>query len=132
MSYLYNQNTDTYFRSFQNGEKHLSYTCEHTKEQPSPHFDCPAPTQINPDVVIVMRVKQRTSPLDHYHEDITTIGSGSAYIFQNGTVFEGSWHKSDRSSQIIFKDSNGKIIKLKPGRTWISAIPESYGKISYD
>ena len=79
-----------------------------------------------------MRVKPRTSPLDHYHEDITTIGSGSAYIFQNGTVFEGSWHKSDRSSQIIFKDSNGEIIKLKPGRTWISAIPESYGKISYD
>lgn len=132
VSYLYNQNTNTYFRSFQNGEKHLSYTCEHTKEQPSPHFDCPAPTQINPDVVIVMRVKQRTSPLDHYHEDITTIGSGSTYIFQNGTVFEGSWHKSDRSSQIIFKDSNGEIIKLKPGRTWISAIPESYGKISYD
>lgn len=132
VNYLYNQATNTYLRSFQNGEKHLSYNCENTKENPNPPFDCSTPTQINPDVVIVLKVNQRTSPLDHYHEDITTIGSGPAYIFQNGTVFEGSWHKKDSNSQIIFKDPQGELIKLKPGRVWISAIPESYGKISYD
>ena len=79
-----------------------------------------------------MRVKQHTSPLDHYHEDITTIGSGPAYIFQNGTVLEGTWHKSSRESQFIFKNQQGEEIKLKPGRTWLSAIPESYGEITYD
>ena len=132
VDYLYNSNTNTYARSFQNGEKHLSYTCENTKNKPTPALDCGTPTQVNPDVVIVMRVKQHTSPLDHYHEDITTIGSGSAYIFQNGTVLEGTWHKLNRESQIVFKNQQGEEIKLKPGRIWLSAIPESYGKITYD
>ena len=79
-----------------------------------------------------MRVKQHTSTLDHYHEDITTIGSGLAYIFQNGIVLEGTWHKLNRESQIVFKNQQGEEIKLKPGRIWLSVIPESYGKITYD
>ena len=79
-----------------------------------------------------MRVKERTSPLDGYHEDITTTGSGKVHIFQNGTVFEGAWHKANRESQISFKTTTGEEIKLKPGRTWISAIPDSYGKLSYE
>ncbi len=132
VDYLYNPNTNTYLRSFQNGEKHLSYTCENTKNKPTPALDCSTPVQIAPEVVVVMRVKQHTSPLDHYHEDITTIGSGPAYIFQNGTVLEGTWHKSSRESQFIFKNQQGEEIKLKPGRTWLSAIPESYGEITYD
>ena len=132
VDYLYNPNTNTYMRSFQNGKKHLSYTCENTKNKPTPALDCGAPTQVNPDVVIVMRVNQQTSPLDHYHEDITTIGSRLAYIFQNGTVLEGTWHKLSRESQFVFKNQQGEEIKLKPGRIWLSAIPESYGKITYD
>lgn len=132
VNYNYNPSTNTYFRSFASGEAHTSYTCENTKSNPSPKRDCGEPTQINPDTVIVIRVKEQTSLLDHYHEDITTIGSGKAYVFQNGTVFEGTWQKNDRMSQLTFKNNQGETIKLKPGQTWISAIPDSYGKISYE
>lgn len=132
VNYAYSKNTNTYFRSYANGETHLSYTCENVPAKPSPKRDCNQPYQINPDVVIVMRVKERTSPLDGYHEDITTTGSGKVHIFQNGTVFEGTWHKANRESQISFKTTTGEEIKLKPGRTWISAIPDSYGKLSYE
>lgn len=132
VNYVYNKDANTYFRSYANGEAHLSYTCDNVPSTPSPKRDCGQPTQINPDVVIVMRVKERTSPLDGYHEDITTTGSGIAHIFQNGTVFEGTWHKANRDTQISFKAASGEEIKLKPGRTWISAIPDSYGKLSYE
>ena len=50
----------------------------------------------------------------------------------NGTVLEGTWHKLNRESQIVFKNQQGEEIKLKPGRIWLSAIHESYGKITYD
>lgn len=131
VNYLYNSETNTYFRSFANGQQHTSYTCENTKQNPAPKIDCNEPTQINPDVVIVIKVQERTSPLDNYHEDITTTGSGTAYIFQNGTFYEGIWQKNNRTSQISFKKQSGEDIKIKPGRIWISAIPNSYGQITY-
>lgn len=131
VNYTYNQDTNTYFRTYASGEAHLSYSCKGTKTSPSPKIDCGEPTQINPDVVIVMTVKERTSPLDNYHEEITTIGSGKVSIFQNGTILEGTWQKADRQSQLIFKFTSGEEIKIKPGRTWISAIPDSYGQLSF-
>ena len=67
---------------------------------------------------------------DGYHEDITTIGSGPAYIFQNGTVTEGTWEKSSQSSQIRFLDAAGEPVSLTPGQLWIAAVPE-YGSVHY-
>ena len=67
---------------------------------------------------------------DGYHEDITTIGSGPAYIFQNGTVTEGTWEKSSQSSQIRFLDAAGEPVSLAPGQLWIAAVPE-YGSVIY-
>lgn len=131
VNYAYNQDTNTYFRTYASGEAHLSYSCKGTKTSPSPKIDCGEPTQINPDIVIVMSVKERTSPLDNYHEEITTIGSGKVAIFQNGTIFEGTWQKADRQSQLTFKSTSGEEIKLKPGRIWISAIPDSHGQVSF-
>lgn len=132
IDYRYHPESNTYFRFFANGTPHLSYTCENTQAHPAPKADCGEATQLNPEVIIVMRVQEYTSPIDNYHEDITTVGSGQVYIFQNGTVFEGTWQKASRTEQIKFKNHHGEEIKLKPGRTWLSAIPNSYGKLSYE
>ena len=67
---------------------------------------------------------------DNYHENITTTGSGKAYIFQNGDVIEGTWSKPTKNDQIKFADNDNHEIKLAPGQTFISAIP-SYGSIEY-
>jgi Protein of unknown function (DUF3048) C-terminal domain len=51
-----------------------------------------------------------------------TIGSGEAYVFQNGTAQQASWEKTDKKSQLRFIDSNKKDIPLEVGQTWITAI----------
>lgn len=128
-TYAYNSETNSYDR-FYNNEPHLSYNCTGELGEVTPEETCGEPTQISPKVVIAMKVNE-TKAADGYHESITTIGSGEAYIFQNGEVVEGFWEKSSRDSQIIFKDGKKIELKLIPGQTWISAIP-TYGSVSYE
>lgn len=129
-TYVYDSTTNSYARSYANSTPHTSYTCPPDLDHPRPKQACSQPTQISPKVVIAMLVDQSTA-WDNYHQNITTIGSDTAFIFQNGTAIKGTWSKSDRNSQIIFKDESGKPIPLTPGQTWISAVPKSTGSVHY-
>jgi hypothetical protein len=82
---------------------------------------------ITPNVVIGMDVTETRIFEDGYREQITTIGSGKAHIFQNGTELEATWTKKDKGSQLSFTDSTGKEIPLNRGQTWITAIPTNKG-----
>lgn len=82
---------------------------------------------IKPSVVIVLDTKMTTVMEDGYRQNISTIGSGKAHIFQNGEVIVGTWAKADRGSQLVFADSTGKEIKLNRGQTWITAVPANQG-----
>ena len=61
---------------------------------------------------------------DGYREQITTSGTGTGYIFQDGTAQQVTWQKADAKSQITFTDSSGKQVSLNRGQTWITALPE--------
>lgn len=87
--------------------------------------------QLAPTTVVVIKVDMARVLEDGYRESIATSGSGQAYIFQNGQVTEGTWKKNDRQSQIEFIDSNQKPILLNRGQTWISAVPNSSGDVSW-
>jgi hypothetical protein len=113
-SYAFDATTNTYIRS-QAGAKHAD------RED----------GQIAPSVVIVMKVNQTTVFEDGNREQITTIGSGEAYIFQNGTVTSGTWHKDSLKGQIYYKDSTGTPVSLNRGQTWITAVPNSRGGVSW-
>ena len=76
-----------------------------------------------------MRVDESTILEDGYRENITTIGSGAATIFQNGTATTATWHKPSKLDQISFKDAAGADIPLVRGQTWIVAVPNSYGDV---
>lgn len=129
-SYFYDSATNKYYRYFATGDQHFTYDCPADLYQPNTLTDCGDPVPVSPSVVIAMVVNQ--SPMaDNYHENIRTIGSGTATIFQNGEVIEGSWTKSSVDEQIVFRDATGNIVKLSPGQTWISAIPQ-YGSVSYE
>lgn len=127
--YSYNAATNSYDRSYAYGEPHNSYLCTDPNIGEVDPQDYCKETQISPAVVIAMLVNEHVAS-DGYHEDITTAGTGTAYIFQNGIAIEGLWHKASPSSQIVFKDGAGQEIKLAPGQTWISAVP-TYGSVSY-
>ncbi|HUS26722.1 MAG TPA: DUF3048 domain-containing protein [Nevskiaceae bacterium] len=69
-------------------------------------------TQIAPKVVAVMVSPQGKEAL----------GSGQLFVFQDGTLTQGTWQKTDKSSQIKFTDTGGKTLKLNPGQTWVTAL----------
>lgn len=124
--YDYDAGTNTYKRSYETGAEHTSYNCEGKSSGITPELVCDE-EQLAPAVVIGMMVQERKASYDNYHEDISTIGAGDAYIFQNGGVIKGTWEKSSKDAQIIFRDEKNNEVKLIPGQTWIHAIPQSYG-----
>ncbi len=114
-SYIYNAATNTYARS-QAGTPHL--------EEDG--------TQIAPSVVIAMHVEEYSSSDPENHEVITTVGSGAATIFQDGVAIEGTWTKPSQFENIKFTDATGVEIPLVRGQTWIAAVPNAYGTVTYN
>lgn len=84
-----------------------------------PHNDAGAKKQINPKVVIAL-------VMNHYYDGIYSVysdsGTGTAYIFQDGTVKKATWSKKSRASQLKFLDDKNNDVALNPGQTWISLV----------
>lgn len=113
-TYAYDASTNTYARS----------------QAGAPHLDR-EDGQITPSVVIAMHVDMSLIMQDGSREDITTVGSGNATIFQNGTAKNVTWHKASRASQLSFTDETGADVPLVRGQTWIAAVPNSGGSVSW-
>lgn len=113
-NYTYNPATNTYSRS-QGGEAHVD------------REDGP----IAPSVILALKVDMSTVMEDGYRQNINTNGSGTAYLFQNGTAQEVTWQKSDRLSPLKITDANGSEVSLVRGQTWISAVPNSNGAVTW-
>ncbi|MBR2695509.1 DUF3048 domain-containing protein [Candidatus Saccharibacteria bacterium] len=123
--YDYDATNNTYKRSYATGAPHTSYDCSDKSGEITPELVC-SEEQLAPSVIIAMIVQEKKASYDNYHEDISTIGAGDAYVFQNGGMIEATWEKSSKDAQIIFRNRAGEEIKLVPGQTWISAIPAAY------
>jgi hypothetical protein len=109
VNYQYNPKLDSYARS----------------EGGAPMIDSNTGQQLNPKVVIAIVVPWTDGPIDAsgaYYTDYSDIGSGTAYVFQDGIVTQGVWKKSSPASQIQFDSSSGSPIKLNAGQTWITAV----------
>lgn len=129
VNYNYDAETNTYLRSYESGNVHQVYNCtDGGLDNRNPEDVCTL-GQVAPAVVVAMMV-QESRAADNYHEDITAIGSGKAYIFQNGTAIEANWNKASAEDQIKFTDSGGKEVKLAPGQTFITAVP-NYGSVDF-
>lgn len=105
-TYAYEKDSNSYVRS-QGGEPHLD------REE----------GQIKPKVVVVLKMKEITVMEDGYRQSLESVGSGEAWIFQDGVVTHANWHKPTRSAQITFTNDAGAAVKLNAGRTWLTAIP---------
>ncbi len=129
--YQYDVVSNTYRRSYASGEEHLVYNCADTdKSEPSPKQDCGIAKQLTPSAVAVMMVDERLDS-DNYHHIIQTIGTGTAYVFQNGTAIKGTWKKASKESQIVFASDAGEPISFTPGQLWIAAIPNYGGSVQF-
>lgn len=109
VNYQYDSTLDNYKRS----------------EGGAPMIDANTSQQLTPKVVIAIVVPWTDGTLDAsgaYYTDYSDIGSGTAYVFQDGTVTTGVWDKSSQTSQIQFNTTTGAPIKLNAGQTWITAV----------
>jgi hypothetical protein len=107
--YDYNKTTNSYDRS----------------EAGVPMVDANTSKQLSPNVVIAIVVPISQGALDAsgaYYSEYADVGSGKAYIFQDGNVTVGTWSKSSPTSQILFGDANGSPVPLNAGQTWITAL----------
>jgi hypothetical protein len=85
-----------------------------------PHTDERSKEQISPKVMVALVVPYSIHG-DGIHSVYQTIGTGHAYIFQDGIVTEATWEKTSGKSQITFKDAAGKAVAFNAGQTWITA-----------
>jgi hypothetical protein len=89
--------------------------------------------QLQPKVVVALIVPLSNGRLDAtgaYYSNYQDTGSGTAYVFQDGGVTQGTWTKSDTSSPLTLQDANGAAIKLDAGQTWLTLVG-STGKVVY-
>ncbi len=113
VSYTYNPATNSYLRD----------------EGGAPQIDANTNQQISPKVVIAIIVPYSLEA-DQYHLVYQTIGSGAAYVFQDGGVTIGQWSKSSNNAQILFTNSKGQPLALNAGQTWITALGDA-NSVSY-
>jgi hypothetical protein len=97
----------------------------------APHTDRET-GHIHPYVVIVMKIPEKLVFEDGYRQQLTTIGKGTAYIFQEGTVQKVTWSKEARTEQIKFTDEKGKDVPLVRGQTWLTAVPADTGGAAWE
>ncbi|CAN5393586.1 hypothetical protein BH10PAT3_BH10PAT3_2340 [soil metagenome] len=93
------------------------------------HKDDKSGTQLAPKVVVAI-VMPRGIAGDGEHTDYTTTGTGNIFVFQDGTVQEGTWGKTGRQAQWTFADAGGKALAFNPGQTWISMV-DSTADVTY-
>lgn len=85
-----------------------------------PHTDEKSGKTIAPKVVVALVIPHRV--YNGVNTDYHSLGSGKAYIFQDGLVKVGKWIKKSKGASLRLLDSKGKDIPLNAGQTWISAV----------
>ncbi len=72
-----------------------------------------------PETVIVRFTPYGVSPADRNSPEANVVGTGRAWIFTEGRLVRGSWHKPSADAVTNYFDQNGDPLELLPGRIWV-------------
>lgn len=92
----------------------------------SAHVDRVSGDQLTTSNVAILEIPHSFDPNTNQGKgewSMPTEGSGKLQLFQNGTVIEGSWKKTDIGEMIQLLDGNGKVLPLVKGKTWFEIVP---------
>jgi hypothetical protein len=83
--------------------------------------------QLSATNVVVMNVKIASTGLHDVlgtpsPEDVT-VGHNSVWVFRDGKMIHGVWHRPTIASGWTFRDKHRHRINLAPGRTWVELLP---------
>lgn len=110
VTYQYDASSNSYLRSHQSGGAHMDKDVNGNL------------TQNAPNVVVAIMTNRVARPGGAYY-NVTTSGSGVAYIFQNGEYIAATWSKSSAGAELEFKNEEGAEIVFNRGQVWITAVP---------
>lgn len=79
--------------------------------------------QISPQNVVIMFTQYGVSEVDARSPKAYTVGEGDAVVLTDGKAFIGHWKRDSPVTSPVLTDSDGNLIGLTPGKTWI-ALPE--------
>ncbi len=76
-------------------------------------------------VVQVVKIKDTgiVDVIGNPSPEAETVGSGTAYVFRDGRVVEGTWKRRSVHALTKFFDASGRRIALAPGTTWVELLP---------
>ncbi len=75
--------------------------------------------EIAPANVVVVRVDYKRSEADGESPEAVSYGRGRAWVLTGGTVYLGTWERSEGQAGYRFYDNTGAAVTLAPGPTWI-------------
>jgi len=117
VSWKYDSSTNSYKRS-NGGKAHTDW-----------EFEKP---QLTAADVVIMFAKEK-SMIDaegHQYYEVISSKAGSALIFKNGEVVEGTWEKKSQLDREVFYDKNGDEIVFARGPIWVEILPAG-NEVSY-
>jgi hypothetical protein len=84
--------------------------------------------RVSADNVVAMSIHVRYTGLHDVlgnasPDDVVT-GHGAVWVFRDGKVIHGTWHRKDRKHRMVLRDSHGSRLLLAPGRTWVELLPQ--------
>jgi len=86
-------------------------------------------SQVSATNVVVMSVAVRNTGARDSHGTVVplplVIGSGQVWVFRNGLMVKGTWSRPSEAASMKLFTSNGQIIALAPGRTWVEVLPNT-------
>lgn len=93
------------------------------------HKDALTGAQIKAKTIIVINVSHSSNPAykgtgKESEWNMSTIGTGAASVFVDGTQVKGTWKKPSRTDRLRFYDEAGKEIELNRGKIWIEVVPQ--------
>ncbi len=80
--------------------------------------------QLAPENVVIMIARYGTSAADSTSPELVSVGEGELIVLTDGNVITGRWARPAAEAAPLLTDSDGNVIKLTPGETWV-LYPES-------
>lgn len=78
--------------------------------------------------VIVLEAEHVQTDIDEgygsFSVRIELLGEGSAMVFRDGKLAEGTWVRGGQKEMIQILDEAGEPLPLKPGNVWVQVVPD--------
>ena len=93
-----------------------------------------ADDQFTADTVLALQVQVGDAgyldPAGNHVPETHFVGDGTAWMFHNGRVIRGTWHKNKLTSMLTLKGPKGTMT-VPAGHVWIELVPAGPGNVTW-